>query len=116
MVQTRSRPRILKAIKISSTPSYGGEVKPEAPCSKILRRVNIASKHEQRYFEGQIHHFLRDVSPDFLPDDFTGRIGRELWWTNQEFSLQILFSHGSPCSYFTRGINNRPIGDSSSET
>jgi hypothetical protein len=21
-----------------------------------------------------------------LPDDFTGRIARELWWTNQEFS------------------------------
>jgi hypothetical protein len=29
----------LKAIKIRSTPSIGGEVKPSAPCRKILRRV-----------------------------------------------------------------------------
>jgi hypothetical protein len=29
----------LKAIKIRSTPSFGWEVKPEAPCRKILRYV-----------------------------------------------------------------------------
>jgi hypothetical protein len=29
----------LKAIKISSTASLGGEVKPSAPCRKILRHV-----------------------------------------------------------------------------
>jgi hypothetical protein len=29
----------LRAIKIRSTSSFGGEVKPEAPCRKILRNV-----------------------------------------------------------------------------
>jgi hypothetical protein len=29
----------LRAIKICSTPSFGWEVKPEAPCRKILRHV-----------------------------------------------------------------------------
>jgi hypothetical protein len=29
----------LRAIKILSTPSFGGEVKPSAPCRNILRNV-----------------------------------------------------------------------------
>jgi hypothetical protein len=29
----------LRAIKISNTPSFGWEVKPEIPCRKILRHV-----------------------------------------------------------------------------
>jgi hypothetical protein len=29
----------LSATKIRSTPSFGGEVKPEAPCRNILRHV-----------------------------------------------------------------------------
>jgi hypothetical protein len=29
----------LRTIKIRSTPSFGGEVKPLAPCRKILRHV-----------------------------------------------------------------------------
>jgi hypothetical protein len=35
--------RFLKAIKICSTPSLGGEVKPEAPCCKILWHKSLAS-------------------------------------------------------------------------
>jgi hypothetical protein len=31
--------RFLRAIKIRSTPFFGWEVKPEAPCRKILRHV-----------------------------------------------------------------------------
>jgi hypothetical protein len=42
----------LRAIKISSTPSFGVEVKP-----KVLCRITL--KYERRYFEGQIHRFLR---------------------------------------------------------
>jgi hypothetical protein len=33
------RTGILRAITIRSTPSFGGEVKPLAPCRKILRHV-----------------------------------------------------------------------------
>jgi hypothetical protein len=36
----------LRAIKIRSTPSFGWEVKPRAPCRKILRHV----KYALRYF------------------------------------------------------------------
>jgi hypothetical protein len=35
----------LRAIKIRSTPSFGGEVKPEVPCRKILRHVKDLMKH-----------------------------------------------------------------------
>jgi hypothetical protein len=70
----------LRAISIRSTPCFGGEVKPEAPCLKILRYVKInASEYEQRYFEGQIHHFLRQVPPALLIDGTAGRTARELW-------------------------------------
>jgi hypothetical protein len=61
--------RILREIKIRRTPSFGGEVTPEVPCREILRRVKTTSKYEQRYFEGQINHFLRQVFPDLLLDD-----------------------------------------------
>jgi hypothetical protein len=30
---------LLRAIKIRSTPSFGGEVKPSAPCRKVSRDV-----------------------------------------------------------------------------
>jgi hypothetical protein len=41
-----------KCDRISSTPSFGGEVKPSVPCRKILRHVKkITLKHEQRYFK-----------------------------------------------------------------
>jgi hypothetical protein len=46
----------LWAIEIIRTPFFGEEVKRSAPC-KILQHVNIIRKYEQRYFEGQIHHF-----------------------------------------------------------
>jgi hypothetical protein len=32
------------------------------------------------------------------------------------FTLWTPFHHGSPCSYVTWGMNNRPVGGSSSET
>jgi hypothetical protein len=30
----------VRAIEVHSTPSFGGEVKPKAPCRKISRHVN----------------------------------------------------------------------------
>jgi hypothetical protein len=39
----------LKATIIRSTPSFGGKVNPSAPWRKILRKVNITSKYEQKY-------------------------------------------------------------------
>jgi hypothetical protein len=43
------RDGFLKAIKIRSTSSFGGEVKPDAPCRKIIRDVKkISCKYEQK--------------------------------------------------------------------
>jgi hypothetical protein len=74
----------LRAIKIRNTPSFGGEVKPDAPCRKMLWHVrkSLASMNKN-CSQGQIRHsFAR--SSYLLPDDSAGRIDRELWWTNQE--------------------------------
>jgi hypothetical protein len=39
--------RLLRAIKILSTPSFGGETKPEGPCCKILWHVKDFYKYER---------------------------------------------------------------------
>jgi hypothetical protein len=46
------------------------------------------SKYKRDISKGRFHNFLRQ----FLLLRYwmtTGRIGGELWWTNQEFSLSI---------------------------
>jgi hypothetical protein len=43
----------LRAIKIRSTPSIGGKVKPEARCLKILQYVKIIFKCEQKIHEAK---------------------------------------------------------------
>jgi hypothetical protein len=40
----------LRAIKIHSTPYFGGEAQPSDPCRKILRHVKITCKYEEKYF------------------------------------------------------------------
>jgi hypothetical protein len=40
----------LMAIQIRSTPYFGGEEMPEAPCRKILGMLKVPSKYERRYF------------------------------------------------------------------
>jgi hypothetical protein len=42
-----------------------------------------------------------------------GMTARELWWMSRVFFVDI---NGSPCSYINRGMNNRQVGDRSSET
>jgi hypothetical protein len=80
-----------RAIKMSSTPSFGGKVKPSGP-RKILSHVKT-SKYEQGYFGGQIHNFLHQVLPDLLLDDSTVRIARELCWTAEDFSPLDIIIH-----------------------
>jgi hypothetical protein len=62
---------LLRAIKIRSTPSFGGEVKPEAPRRKILRHINKNTS------EGQILTPFAHSST-LLPDYSAGRIARAL--------------------------------------
>jgi hypothetical protein len=98
-VQTPRGEGIL-AIKIHSTPSFGGKIKPSVPYYTILRYVEIACNYEQIYFEGQIYHFTRSSS-DLLLDGSIGRNASEQWWTNQELpcryhSTMVLNVHISP--------------------
>jgi hypothetical protein len=44
----------LRSIKIHSTPSFGGEVKPSVPCRKILQHVKEPCRVWKRYFVGKI--------------------------------------------------------------
>jgi hypothetical protein len=82
----------LMAIKIRSTPNFGGEVKPEAQCRKYLRHVKTLSSINKSTSQGQIHKLLLQVPPDLLLDDSAGGTARELWWTTQEFSLVDIIS------------------------
>jgi hypothetical protein len=41
----------LSVIKICNTPSFGEEERPETPGHKILQRVKITWKYEQRYIK-----------------------------------------------------------------
>jgi hypothetical protein len=76
----------LRAIKVCSMPSFGRGVKPLARCHKILRHVKEHFKLRKRYFVRQNLSCHSPVHPALLLDDSIGRISRELWWTNQEFS------------------------------
>jgi hypothetical protein len=76
-------------IKIRSTPSLRRDVNLSATC-KTLWRLKITSKYEQRYFEGQIHNFLHKILPAFLTVASSGRISREMWWTNQFSLLDVI--------------------------
>jgi hypothetical protein len=54
----------LRAIKIRSTPSFGWEAKPEAPCREILRNVKKSlEKYEQKYFAKPNLSFPSPVTP-----------------------------------------------------
>jgi hypothetical protein len=49
----------LKAIKILSTPSFGGKINWSTLCLKILRYVKITCKYEQKYFARlNVHSFF----------------------------------------------------------
>jgi hypothetical protein len=102
------------AIKIRSVTSFRGEVKPLASCLDILRHVKNPFRSMNKDTSlGQINHFLRPVTSALLLDHSAGKVARELWWSEQEFSLPISFH---ACSYITWGMNNRPVGGRSSQT
>jgi hypothetical protein len=58
----------LRALKIRSTPSFGRELKPSAPCRNIYYMQQITSECEHICFGGKIKHLLRQIPPDLLLD------------------------------------------------
>jgi hypothetical protein len=60
---------ILRAIRIRSAPSFGGEIKPSAPSRKILRNVKVPYKYERIYFSRPNSSFSSSVFPALLLDN-----------------------------------------------
>jgi hypothetical protein len=94
----------LRAIKIRSTHSFLGEVKPSHPRRKILRHVTQPFKVRKRYFVRQNVSFPSPVPSVLLLGDSTGTIARELWCTNQEFSPVNIIPTPIPVA---RGLRRR---------
>jgi hypothetical protein len=75
----------LRAIKICSTPSFVEEVKPEPHVVRLYGILKITCMYEQKYFVRPNSSFLSPVPPAYYQMT-AGRISRELWWANQDFS------------------------------
>jgi hypothetical protein len=92
-----------RTIKIRITTSFGGEVKPSVPCRKILRHSKELYEYV-RYISWQNPLFSSPVSSWFATRWLsTGRIARESWWTNQDFSpVDIISPRFSLLTYHLR--------------
>jgi hypothetical protein len=60
---------LLRATKFRSTPSFGGEEKPEAPCRKILQNVKNHLQVSTKILRKAIFIILFPRSSCLLPDD-----------------------------------------------
>jgi hypothetical protein len=86
-------------MKIHSKSSFRGEVKPEAPCHKILKHVKKSAARTKILCKVK---FITPFAPSscLLQDDSAGKIARELQWANQEFfSVDIIPSWFSKLIY-----------------
>jgi hypothetical protein len=61
-------------------------MKPLAQYRKILRHAIEPFKMCKRYFVRQNLSFPSAVHPAFHVYDSAGRIARDLWWKNEDFS------------------------------
>jgi hypothetical protein len=78
----------LRAIKICSTPSFTGEVKPEAPCCKILGRVKYR-KYKQKHFIRPNSLFPSPIPPACYQMT-AGRIARALVGESRVFFVDTI--------------------------
>jgi hypothetical protein len=106
----------LRAIKVRSTPSFGGEVKPEAPCHNILRYVKNYLQVWTRILLKAKFSFISPIPPvccqKTLLVVLTESSGRRISFPLSTSS----FHHGFPYSNVTWGLNCRSVGCRSSET
>jgi hypothetical protein len=66
-------------IKIRNTPSCGGEVKPSAPCRKILLHVKIPAEYDRDTTSAKFTDILHQLQALLL--DVSAATG-EHWWMN----------------------------------
>jgi hypothetical protein len=67
-------------------------------------------RNMKEIFRRQNTYFLLPDPPNLLLDGFAGRIAKERSGGRITFHLSTSFHHGSPRSYITWGMNNRPVG------
>jgi hypothetical protein len=103
--------RFLRKIKILSTLSFKGKVKPEAPCRNILRHVKCHLQVGIKILRKAKFSFISPIPPACYQMT-TARVATELWWMNHDFSsVDIII----PPRFSTLiwpiiwGINNRPV-------
>jgi hypothetical protein len=108
--------RLLRVIKVHSTPSFRGEVKPQAPCSEIWHVKNHLQALKEILHKAKFS-FLSPTPPACYQMSLLVQLQESSGgWVRSFPLLTSSFHHGSPCSYITRGMNNRPVGGLSSET
>ena len=78
--------RIFRAIKILSTPSFGGEVKPSVPFTECKRSVNVTCKSA---FRQNYRTFLAHSSTFRRWVLSRGDKRGDAWWRNLERLTQI---------------------------
>jgi hypothetical protein len=83
----------LRAINILTTPYFWWEVKPGAPCRKVLHHLKITYKYEQKCFARLNSHPFHHSSC-LLADVSAGNIARDLSLASQEFSSAYIIT---PC-------------------
>jgi hypothetical protein len=76
----------LRAIRDRKKPSFGGEVKPEAPHRTIKRHVKNHLQVQTKIIRKAKFIFPYVHYSCLLRDDSDGRISRKLWWKYQEFT------------------------------
>jgi hypothetical protein len=91
----------LRAIKIRSTSSFGGEVKPEAHCLKILRQVKYHLQLRTKILRKAKFIIPFSRSSCLLPDNSAVGLAQSSGGQIRSFPLSLSFHHGSPCSYIT---------------
>ena len=81
-VQTRPKPLDFPGEKILSAPSFGGEVKPSVPCSKLTARKRTQKWRGSRHFRQNSRKFLAHSST------FARVVSdvRDTWWRELERS------------------------------
>jgi hypothetical protein len=86
----------LMAIKIRSTPSFGGKVKLKAPCRKILWHIENQLQIRKKNFVNRIYHSLRPLpllATRWLPESSGGWIRSFLC---RRHSTMVVHAHTSP--------------------
>jgi hypothetical protein len=104
----------LRAMQIRSSTSFGGEVKPSAPCRKILRHVKDPLRYGRDTDRQKSAAIFHPISLRFATRFPCCNKSRELWWMNRKILIFIWGAkliiewsqlHGTLCTIPHRNSN-----------